>query len=281
VAEATLPARPSTPRALRRPGGLGRWNAGLIGGTTLWLSVIVLLPLAAVASSAFDNGLSGFWHAATAPEAKSALQLTLELSAAAAIVNAVAGTAIAWVLVRDSFRGKRIVEGLVDLPFALPTIVAGLTLLALYGTRAPLGVDIAYTRWGIFVALLFVTLPFGVRAVQPVLLELDPDTEAAAASLGARPATIVRRIILPALRPAILSGMALAFARALGEFGAITLIAGNQPFRTEYASVFISNQIESGAQSAAAAVSVVLLVLSLIALLLLEAGERRASRHVG
>lgn len=265
------------PRAERRRFA----GAGLVGGTVLWLSIVVLLPLAAVASSAFSDGFSAFWHAATSPEAKAALQLTLEMSIAAAVFNAVAGTAIAWVLVRDSFRGKRFVEGLVDLPFALPTIVAGLTLIALYGPRAPLGIDVAYTRWGIFVALLFVTLPFGVRAVQPVLMELDPDVEAAAASLGARPGTIVRRIILPSLRPAILSGMALAFARALGEFGAITLIAGNQPFKTEYASVFISNQIESGAQTAAAAVSVVLLVLSLIALLALEAGERRAARHGG
>jgi sulfate transport system permease protein len=278
VAETAVLPAPATSRPVpwRRAGG------PLAAGVAItWLSVIVLLPLAALVSSAFSDGLDTFWTAATGRQARSALELTLGASILAALFNAIVGTAVAWVLVRDRFRGKRAVEALIDLPFALPTIVAGLTLLALYGSRSPFGIDIAYSRLGIFVALLFVTLPFVVRSVQPVLQDVDPDVEAAAASLGATPAQIARRIVLPTLRPAVLSGAALAFARALGEFGAIVLIAGNIPFKTEYASVFIFGQVESGRPAAAAAVSVVLLVLSLIALVTLEAFERRAARHVG
>jgi sulfate/thiosulfate transport system permease protein len=273
-AAASFPLPAARPVRLRRAGG-----PLAVGVAITWLSIIVLLPLAALVSSAFQEGLGAFWTAATGRQARSALALTLGLSALAAAVNAVMGTAIAWVLVRDKFRGKRLVEAIIDLPFALPTIVAGLTLLALYGPKGPLGVDIAYTRVGLFVALLFVTLPFVVRTVQPVLIDFDPDVEAAASSLGARPLAIARRVILPVLRPAILSGSALAFARALGEFGAVVLIAGNIPFKTEYASVFIFGQIESGRPVGAAAVSVVLLVLALIALIVLEAFERRAARH--
>jgi sulfate transport system permease protein len=251
----------------------------LAGGSMLWLSVVALLPIAAILSKAFENGAGALWRQATSPEARAALEFTFGASAVAVVISAIAGTAIAWVFVRDSFRGKRLLESLVDLPFALPTIVAGLTLLALYGPKGSLGVNVAYTRLGVLLALLFVTLPFVVRAVQPVLLELDRDVEAAAASLGARSSTIVRRIVLPALRPAILSGMALAFARALGEFGAVVLISGNIPYRTEYASVYISGQLESGTEQAAAAVAVALLALSLLTLLGLEALERRSSRH--
>ena len=275
MAEAALTRLTPAPPARRLPLG----GAALAGGTALWLSLIVLLPLAAVVSSAFGGGVGAAWRAATGSEARSALELTLALSAIAAGVNAVAGTAIAWVLVRDSFRGRRLIEALVDLPFALPTIVAGLTLLALYGPRGPVGVDVAFTRAGVLLALLFVTLPFGVRAVQPVLMELDPDVEAAAASLGARPRAIVRRVILPALAPAIAGGAALAFARALGEFGAVVLISGNLPFKTEYASVVIFGRIETGDQHAAAAISVVLLLLSVLVLGALQAVSRRGSRR--
>ena len=172
-------------------------------------------------------------------------------------INAIVGTIIAWVLVRDEFPGKAIVNSLIDLPFALPTIVAGITLLALYGDNSPLGIGVAFTRIGVVLALLFVTLPFVVRAVQPVLLELDHDMEEAAASLGAGPLTTFRRIILPNLRPAILAGTALAFARAIGEFGSLVLISGNIPFKTEVASVFIFTQIQSDNADGAAAVSVV------------------------
>jgi sulfate/thiosulfate transport system permease protein len=171
------------------------------------------------------------------------------------------------VLVRDSFRGKAFVNALIDLPFALPTIVAGLTLLALYGPRGPVGINIAYTRIAVVAALLFVTLPFVVRSVQPVLIELDREMEEAAASLGARPPAIFRHIVLPNLAPAILSGCALAFARSVGEFGSVVLISGNIPFKTEVASVHIFSLVESDAPSAGAAVSVLLLLVSLVTLI--------------
>ncbi len=182
-------------------------------------------------------------------------------------------------LVRDSFRGKGFVNSLVDLPFALPTIVAGLTLLALYGPRSPIGVDVAYTRTAVVLALLFVTLPFVVRAVQPVLQELDQEMEEAAASLGASSLTTFRRIVLPNLMPAILSGGALAFGRAVGEFGSVVLITGNIPFDTEVAPVHIFGLIESDAPISAAAVAVVLLVIALVVLVAADILERRGRRH--
>jgi sulfate transport system permease protein len=189
------------------------------------------------------------------------------------------GTLIAWVLVRDDFPGKGLVNSLIDLPFALPTIVAGLTLLALYGPRGPIGVNIAYTRVAVVAALLFVTLPFVVRSVQPVLHALDTDMEEAAASLGATGFTIFRRVIFPNLVPAILSGVALAFARAVGEFGAVILISGNIPFKTQVASVQIFSNIESDRPTAAAALSVVLLGLSFLALLSIDLLRRWGSKH--
>jgi sulfate transport system permease protein len=247
----------------------------------LFFSFIVLLPLAAVASKAFDGGLSGFWDAVSDREAVSALKLTLILSVVVTLINAVMGTLIAWVLVRDQFRGKGVVNALIDLPFALPTIVAGLTLLALYGPRGPAPFNIAYTRIGVTAALLFVTLPFVVRAVQPVLLTLDRETEQAAESLGATPWITFRRVILPSLMPAVLSGGALAFARALGEFGSIVLIAGNLPFKTELASVFIYGSIQSDDTPAAAAVSVVLLLIALVVLALIAGLDRWGRRYEG
>jgi sulfate transport system permease protein len=229
----------------------------------------VLLPLAAVVSKAFDKGFGAFWTAVTAPEAAAALRLTIVVSLIVAAVNAVAGTAIAWVLVRDRFPGRRIVNALIDLPFALPTIVAGLTLLALYGPKGPAGVNVAFTRGAVVLALLFVTLPFVVRSVQPVLEAIDPEVEQAAASLGAGPLTAFRRVILPSLRPAILSGAGLALGRALGEFGSVVLISGNLPFKTEVGSVFIFGQIESDNVTGAAAVSVMLLLASALVLAVL------------
>jgi sulfate transport system permease protein len=240
-----------------------------------YLSVIVLLPLAALGARA-DR-----WNAITSSQAVAALKLTLVASLVVAVVNALAGTAIAWTLVRDRFFGQAFVNALVDLPFALPTIVAGLTLLALYGPRSPAGVNVAFTRWAILLALLFVTLPFVVRTVQPVLLELDREMEEAAASLGARPLAIFRRIVLPNVLPAILSGVALAFARAVGEFGSVVLVSGNIPFRTEVASVYILGRIESGDPAGAAAVSLVLLGISFGVLLLIGALRRRFTRHDG
>jgi sulfate transport system permease protein len=236
-----------------------------LGVATVWLSVIVLLPLAAVVAKSTDGR---FWETVSSRQSVSALELTLVAALLVAAVNAVFGTLIAWVLVRDEFPGKRIVNALIDLPFALPTIVAGLTLLALWGQQ------VAYTRTAIVLALLFVTLPFVVRAVQPVLVELDTEMEEAAASLGAGPATIFKRIVLPNLAPAIASGAALGFARAVGEFGSVVLVSGNIPFKTQVASVYIFGQIESDNTSGAAAVSVVLLALSLVVLL----GIRRLGR---
>jgi sulfate transport system permease protein len=243
-----------------------------------YLSVIVLLPLAAVAARSMDGGLDGFWRAVSGPEAVAALKLTVIVSLIVAVLNAVSGTLIAWVLVRDEFPGKRVISALIDLPFALPTIVAGLTLLALYGPRSPLHVDVSFTRVGIAMALLFVTLPFVVRSVQPVLLTLEPEAEEAAASLGAKPRQVFRRVVLPSISPAILSGAALAFARAVGEFGSIVLLSGNRPFKTEVASVFIYGRIQSDDTTGAAAASIVLLFVSLAILIGIGLFGRRALR---
>jgi sulfate transport system permease protein len=245
----------------------------------VYLSLIVLIPLAAVVSRAFSEGWDTFWAAATGPEAIAALKLTVFVSFIVVAINAVTGTLIAWVLVRDDFRGKSFVNSIIDLPFALPTIVAGLTLLALYGPRGPVGIDVAYTRVAVALALLFVTLPFVVRAVQPVLIELDREMEEAAASLGAGPLTVFRRIILPNLWPAILAGVGLGFARSIGEFGSLVLISGNLPFKTEVSSVFIFGQIESNRVTAAAAVSVVLLAIAFAVLLAISALSRWTGRH--
>jgi sulfate transport system permease protein len=265
---ASLPASPARPTIAAR--------VPLAGGVVvLYLSVIVLLPLAAVTAKSFDGGVGEFWEQITQPQAVAALKLTLGISLAVTAVNVVMGTLIAWVLVRDEFRGKRFVNTLIDLPFALPTIVAGLTLLALYGSRSPFGLNVAYTRVGVAMALLFVTLPFVVRAVQPTLQEADRDMEEAAASLGASPWTTFRRVVLPNLRPAIVAGGSLAFARALGEFGSVVLISGNLPYKTEVASVYIFGQIENDNVTGAAAVSVVLLLASVV---LLAAAGRLARR---
>jgi sulfate transport system permease protein len=249
------------------------------GMVTLYLSVIVLLPLAALVAKSTEGGLSGFYDAISNPEAWAALKLTLISSAIVVAINAVAGTIIAWVLVRDEFPGKRILNGVIDLPFALPTIVAGITLLALYGDDSPVGIHLAFTKFSVVLALLFVTLPFVVRAVQPVLLELDESMEEAAASLGAKRFTVFRRIILPNLRPAILAGVALAFARAVGEYGSLVLLTGNTPFKTEVSSVFIFSQIESGNEVSAAQVSVVILAISLLILVGISLLARWSARH--
>ncbi len=196
-----------------------------------------------------------------------------------ALVNAVVGTIIAWVLVRDDFRGKSIVNAVIDLPFALPTIVAGLTLLALYGPQSPVGLNVAFTRTAIFLALLFVTLPFVVRTVQPVLHELDRETEEAARTLGASELRVFAGIVLPNILPGILSGVALAFARAVGEIGAVVLISGNLPYKTEVASVFVFNHIQSGDQPGAAAVAVLMLLISFAPLLAIGGIRFLLTRH--
>jgi sulfate transport system permease protein len=251
-----------------------------LGGSMIFLSLIVLIPLAAVVWKSNQHGPGAFWDAVTTPDAWAALKLTIGASFLVALINLVMGTLIAWVLVRDRFPGKSVVDTLIDLPFALPTIVAGLVLLSLYGTDSPLGLNLAYTRTGVVVALLFVTLPFVVRTVQPVLLELDKDMEQAAASLGAGNFVISRRIILPNLLPAMLSGTALAFTRAIAEFGSTVLISGNLPFKTQVAAVHIYSQLESSEDaSGAAAVSTVLLVTALIALVTVDLLGRWGARR--
>jgi len=249
------------------------------GVVVTYLSLLVLIPLAAVVWQSTQDGLGGFIRAITNPQALAALRLTFLASLVVVAINVVAGTLIAWVLVRDSFRGKAIVNSIIDLPFALPTIVAGLTLLALYGPRSPVGLNIAYTKVSVAMALLFVTLPFVIRAVQPVLIELDRDMEEAAASLGASGFATFRRIIFPTLLPAILSGAALGFARSVGEFGSVVLLTGNQPFKTQVASVYIFGQVESGETASAAAVSVVLLAISLLVLFGLGLVNRWGTRY--
>jgi sulfate/thiosulfate transport system permease protein len=248
------------------------------GLVTAYLSLIVLIPIAALVAKSTEGGLDAFWTSLTSPLAVSALKLILVVSVIVVVINVITGTAIAWVLVRDSFPGKQILNSVIDLPFALPTVVAGITLLALYGTDSPVGIDVAFTRAAVVLALLFVTLPFVVRSVQPVLLELDREMEEAAASLGAGPLTTFRRVILPNLTPAILAGAALAFARAIGEFGSLVLLSGNLP-KTQVPSLLIFAQIESGNTNGAAALSVSLLVIALVVLLLIGRLTNWSLRH--
>lgn len=250
-----------------------------LGVTTTFLSVLVALPIAALVWEASSDGAQSFWDAVSSPEAVAALKLTLGASFAVSLLNAVLGTITAWVLVRDDFHGKSFVNAIIDLPFALPTIVAGLTLLALYGPTSPVGINVAFTKTAIVLALMFVTLPFVVRTVQPVLKELDPEVEQAAHTLGASQFTTFRRIIFPGLLPGLLSGVALAFAKAVGEFGSLVIITGNIPFQTEVSSVYIFGRIESGDSASAAAVSVVLLAISFLTLLSIGGIRHFATRH--
>jgi sulfate/thiosulfate transport system permease protein len=277
----TVTQSPPAVSDVRTSGAVGpRVGPGLgLGMGVLYVSLIVLFPLAAVVWTATERGFAGFWAAITTPDSWAALMLTLGASAIVALINVVMGTVIAWVLVRDKFPGKSIVDTLIDLPFALPTIVAGLVLLALYGTKSPLGINLAYTRAGVVVALLFVTLPFVVRTVQPVLAEIDTDMEQAAHSLGAGPGLTFRRIILPNLLPAMLSGGGLAFTRAIAEFGSTVLLSGNLPFQTQVAAVNIFSRIESGDTTAAAAVATALLIVSFVVLVLLDVVQRWGSRR--
>jgi sulfate/thiosulfate transport system permease protein len=274
--EAGTLTRSRAPRAGLRLPGLGVGSG--YGVVVLYLSLIVLLPLAAVGSEAFAGGLGTFWEQVTSPLAVKSLKLTVVCSLIVVVINAIFGTILAWLLVRDDFPGKSAVNAVIDLPFALPTIVASLTLLTLYGNDSPLGIHLAATRAAVVVALMFVTLPFVVRAVQPLLLEMDREMEAAAASLGAGSFTIFRRIIFPNLLPGLAAGVALAFARALGEFGSVLLFAGGLP-DTTVTSVFIRNQVESGNDVGASAVSVVLLVASLLLLACVSLIQRWAIRH--
>jgi sulfate transport system permease protein len=245
----------------------------------LWFSLLVLIPLLAVLIQASTGGWPAYWNALTNAQTWSALQLTVGQALLVTLVDVVMGTAIAWVLVRDHFWGKRILEVVIDIPFALPTIVAGLVLLSLYGPSSPLGLHWANTPNAVTLAFLFVTLPFVVRTVQPVLLELEPEVEEAAASLGASRATVFRLIILPSLAPAITSGAALSFARGISEYGSLVLLSGNLPYHTEVASVRILSYVEGDKLTDAAAVASILLVVALVVIVGLEILSRRVARH--
>ena len=250
-----------------------------VGAATMWLSIIVLLPLAAILWQSAGGGWDAFWGAVTSPAALASFRVTLTIAAGVTVVNTVFGLVVAWVLTRDEFPGKRLVDAVIDLPFALPTIVASLVMLALYGPGSPVGIQLQHTKWGVGIALLFVTLPFVVRSVQPVLLELDREVEEAAASLGANNYNIATRVILPALLPALLSGAGLAFSRAIGEFGSVVLIGGAVPGETEVSSQWIRTLIENDDQVGAAAISIVLLTISFSILVILRAAGARVAKR--
>lgn len=257
-----------------------------LGFTLLYLSLLVLIPLAAVFFKAASLGVSEFWQTVTTPRVLAAFRVSFGLSLAAAAVNAVMGTLVAWTLVRHPFPGRRVIDALVDLPFALPTAVAGISLAAIYGPNGwigqylqPLGLKIAYTPAGIFVALVFIGLPFVVRTVQPVLQELDPAIEEAAHTLGASPARTFRRVLLPSLLPALLTGVALAFARGVGEYGSVIFIAGNIPMVSEIAPLLIVTKLEQFDYAGATAIALAMLIVSFGMLLVINALQAWSRRR--
>jgi len=236
----------------------------------LYVVLLVAVPLAALVHAGFAQGLATLWETVQLPVARGALWLTIWTATVIAIVNAVLGTATAWVLVRYRFPGRQVLSALVDLPFAIPTLVAGMMLAVLYGkgslvgdTVSAWGIELIFAPPGIVLALMFVTLPFVIRAVEPVLMEIDPAEEEAALVLGAGPWRAFRTVYLPAFAPAAISGAIRSLGRAMGEFGSIVVVAGNIPFKTLTAPVYVFGEIESGSPNTAAAVSVVLLVLAL------------------
>jgi sulfate transport system permease protein len=258
------------------------------GVTAIWLSLIVLLPLTALIIRPWEMGIGHFLELALRPRVIAALQLSFGLAALAAAINLVFGSIIAWVLARVDFPGRRLVDALVDLPFALPTAVAGIALAAIYAPNgwfgallAPYGIQIAYTPLGILVALTFIGLPFVVRTVQPVLEDLDPDVEEAAATLGASRLQVLTRVIAPALAPALLTGFALAFARGVGEYGSVIFIAGNIPQVSEIAPLLIVIRLDEFDYAGAAAIGLMMLAGSFAALLALNLAQHAARRMTG
>jgi sulfate transport system permease protein len=245
----------------------------------LWFSLLVLIPLTAVVVTAAEGGWTTYYDVLTNPQTWAAVTLTVQQALLVTAINIVMGTVIAWVLVRDNFPGKAVLDVIIDVPFALPTIVAGLVLLSLYGPNSPMGVHWAFTEHAVSLALAFVTLPFVVRTVQPVLEELEADVEEAAASLGANRVTILRRILLPSLAPAIAAGAALSFARAISEYGSLVLLSGNRPFQTEVVSVRVLTFIENGNATSAAALASVMLFVALVVIVALDIVQRRVSRR--
>jgi sulfate transport system permease protein len=271
-------------RALRVLPGFGL----TLGYTMLYLSLVVLIPLSAVFIRSFGSGWRHFWEVVTAPRVLASLELSFGASMLAAMLNLVFGLIVAWVLVRYTFPFKRLIDAMVDLPFALPTAVAGIALTALYapngwiGARlAPLGLHVAFTPLGIVVAMTFIGLPFVVRTLQPVLEELDREVEQAAATLGASALQAFVRVTLPALWPALLTGFALAFARAVGEYGSVIFIAGNMPMKSEIAPLLIVTKLEQYDYSGATAIAVVMLVLSFVLMLGINALQNWASSRHG
>ena len=272
---------------LRRSSALPGFGITL-GFAVSYLSLIVLLPLAVLVWRAGTLGLDGIWRVATTPRVLAALEVSFVIAALSALVNAVFGTVVAWVLVRYEFPGKRLLDSAVDLPFALPTAVAGIALAALYAENgwigalfAPWGVKIAFTPAGIFIALVFIGLPFVVRTVQPVLQDFDREVEEASATLGASRRQTLFRVVLPALVPALLTGVALAFARAVGEYGSVIFIAGNMPFVSEIAPLLIVTRLEEFDYAGAAAIATVMLVISFAALLAINSLQALARRKFG
>ncbi len=279
---ATAAVSDDRPARRRRPVREGQLTAvsGLgLGVAMVWFSALVLIPLAAVVITAADGGWTSFWNTVTNEQTMAAIRLTVGTALLVTVVNVFMGTLIAWVLVRDKFWGKGALEVLIDIPFALPTIVAGLVLLSLYGPDGPLGINVANTRSAVFLAFLFVTLPFIVRTVQPVLAELDRDVEEAARSLGASSFTTFRRIVLPSLIPAIAAGAALSFARGVSEYGSLVLLSGNLPGKTEVASVRILSSIENDNTAAAASVATILLAISLLVIVIFDVTQRILARR--
>jgi sulfate/thiosulfate transport system permease protein len=257
-----------------------------LGFTLFYLGLIVLIPLAAVFWKTSELTWPEFWHTATMPTAMASYRLTFGASFCAALVNVVFGLVVAWVLVRYEFFGKKIVDALVDLPFALPTAVAGITLASLYSEHgwigrllAPLGIKVANTSLGIFIALTFIGLPFIVRTVQPILEDLDAELEEAASSLGANRWQVFSRVILPMLTPALLTGFALAFARAIGEYGSVIFIAGNIPMKTQITPVVIMQELDMFDYAKATAIAAVMLVVSFVLLLAINVLQWWTNRY--
>ncbi|MBN1196727.1 MAG: sulfate ABC transporter permease subunit CysT [Candidatus Aminicenantes bacterium] len=251
-----------------------------------FVGLLVVLPVVAISLEAFRSGFGSLWKQISHPQALAALWLTLRMAMIMVVINVVTGTATAWVLVRNRVPLRGLINALVDIPFAIPTVVTGMMLVVLYGPHSVLGallgrhgVEVVFSRPGIVLALLFVTFPFVVRAVQPVMMEMEGDMEEAASTLGAGRMRTFFQVVLPTLLPAILSGAALSFSRALGEFGSIIIVAGNIPMRTQVASVYIYGEIESGNPGGAMGLSVVLLVISLLTLLVLNLLQQRSQRH--
>jgi len=279
-ATATLPARRPTKRAIP---GLGP----TLGFSLFYIGLIVLIPLAGVFFKASGLGVSGIWHVITSERVLAALRLSFGAALIAALINVVFGSIVAWVFVRYDFVGKRLFDAFIDLPFALPTAVAGIALTALYSPNGwigslvePLGIKIAYTPLGVIVAMTFIGLPFIVRTVEPVLREVDRDLEEAAATLGAWRWQTVVRVIAPAVFPSVVTGFALAFARAVGEYGSVIFIAGNFPLVSEIAPLLIIIKLEEFDYQGATAVAATMLVISFVLLLivnLLQAWVRKRS----